>query len=160
MYTTDILFLIIHNQFAADVIRVNRMREDKTALQALLQKDAIPESLWTAFQAAEKQLEAEIVDVVTEANSFHPAWGTIIFASANEILMNERLKAPLLTMQATRAEADQKYRSKLTSPVPPPSLKPTSTPSATTSPSVNGDAPLPKTGSLSKATGASVSRQQ
>lgn len=89
----------------ADVIRVNRMREDKAALQQLLQKDAVPESLWTAFQAAEKQLEAEIVDVVTEANSFHPAWGTIIFASANEILMNEKLKAPLLTMQATRAEA-------------------------------------------------------
>ncbi|QRV99943.1 translocation protein Sec66 [Ceratobasidium sp. AG-Ba] len=140
----------------ADVIRVNRMREDKAALQALLQKDAIPESLWTAFQAAEKQLEAEIVDVVTEANSFHPAWGTIIFASANEILMNERLKAPLLTMQATRAEADQKYGSKVTpSPAQLLSPKPAPSPSATTSPSVNGDMPLPKTGSLSKATGAS-----
>ncbi|KAF8758979.1 Preprotein translocase subunit Sec66 [Rhizoctonia solani] len=44
----------------ADVVRVNRMREDKAALQQLLQKDAIPESLWTAFQAAEKQLEARL----------------------------------------------------------------------------------------------------
>ncbi|KAG9102666.1 translocation protein S66 [Ceratobasidium sp. 370] len=146
----------------ADVVRVNRMREDKAALQGLLQKDAIPESLWTAFQAAEKQLEAEIVDVVTEANSFHPAWGTIIFASANEILMNEKLKAPLLTMQATRAEADQKYGPKLVTPLPSAQLlssKPSSSPSLTspsltTSPSVNGDTELPKTGSLSKATGA------
>ncbi|KAG9094636.1 translocation protein S66 [Ceratobasidium sp. UAMH 11750] len=146
----------------ADVIRVNRMREDKAALQGLLQKDAIPESLWTAFQAAEKQLEAEIVDVVTEANSFHPAWGTIIFASANEILMNEKLKSPLLTMQATRAEADQKYGPKLQTPAPSNQLlspKPSSSPSLTSasptaSPSVNGDTELPKTGSLSKATGA------
>ncbi|KAB5596510.1 Translocation protein sec66 [Ceratobasidium theobromae] len=145
----------------ADVIRVNRMREDKAALQQLLQKDAVPESLWTAFQAAEKQLEAEIVDVVTEANSFHPAWGTIIFASANEILMNEKLKAPLLTMQATRAEAEEKYGSKVVAPqsaVPPQSLltaKLPSSPSATTSPSVNGDLELPKTGSISKGSGIS-----
>ena len=142
----------------ADVVRVNRMREDKAALQQLLQKDAIPESLWTAFQAAEKQLEAEIVDVVTEANSFHPAWGTIIFASANEILMNEKLKAPLLTMQAARAEADQKYGSKAP---PPQSLAPpnplAASPSVTPSPSVNGDLELPKTGSLSRATGAGIS---
>ncbi|KAF8609989.1 hypothetical protein BDV93DRAFT_539916 [Ceratobasidium sp. AG-I] len=139
----------------ADVVRVNRMREDKAALQGLLQKDAIPESLWTAFQAAEKQLEAEIVDVVTEANSFHPAWGTIIFASANEILMNEKLKAPLLTMQATRIEADQKYGPKIAQPQllsPQPS---TISPSATTSPSVNGDLDLPKTGSISKGSGIS-----
>ncbi|CCO27996.1 Translocation protein sec66 [Rhizoctonia solani AG-1 IB] len=140
----------------ADVVRVNRMREDKAALQQLLQKDAIPESLWTAFQAAEKQLEAEIVDVVTEANSFHPAWGTIIFASANEILMNEKLKAPLLTMQATRAEAEQKYGSKVTSPSANTlSVKPSASPSITPSPSVNGDLELPKTGSISKATGIS-----
>ncbi|CAE6452784.1 Translocation protein sec66 [Schizosaccharomyces pombe 972h-] [Rhizoctonia solani] len=141
----------------ADVIRVNRMREDKAALQQLLQKDAIPESLWTAFQAAEKQLEAEIVDVVTEANSFHPAWGTIIFASANEILMNEKLKAPLLTMQATRAEAEQKYGSK-TAPSTSSnnlSVKPAASPSITPSPSVNGDLELPKTGSISKGSGIS-----
>ncbi|CAE6496943.1 unnamed protein product [Rhizoctonia solani] len=139
----------------ADVVRVNRMREDKAALQQLLQKDAIPESLWTAFQAAEKQLEAEIVDVVTEANSFHPAWGTIIFASANEILMNEKLKAPLLTMQATRAEAEQKYGSKAASLSNTLAVKPTASPSITPSPSVNGDLELPKTGSISKGSGIS-----
>ncbi|KAH7340871.1 Pre protein translocase subunit Sec66-domain-containing protein [Rhizoctonia solani] len=140
----------------ADVIRVNRMREDKAALQQLLQKDAIPESLWTAFQAAEKQLEAEIVDVVTEANSFHPAWGTIIFASANEILMNEKLKAPLLTMQATRAEAEQKYGSKTaSSSANTLTVKPSASPSITPSPSVNGDLELPKTGSISKGSGIS-----
>ncbi|GAB1517744.1 translocation protein Sec66 [Rhizoctonia solani] len=139
----------------ADVVRVNRMREDKAALQQLLQKDAIPESLWTAFQAAEKQLEAEIVDVVTEANSFHPAWGTIIFASANEILMNEKLKAPLLTMQATRAEAEQKYGSKVPQSSNTLTVKSPISPSITPSPSVNGDLELPKTGSISKASGLS-----
>jgi len=141
----------------ADVVRVNRMREDKAALQGLLQKDAIPESLWTAFQAAEKQLEAEIVDVVTEANSFHPAWGTIIFASANEILMNEKLKAPLLTMQATRIEADQKYGPKIVQPQLLSPKPPAASPSITPSPSVNGDLELPKTGSISKATGSGMS---
>lgn len=74
----------------ADVRRIFRIREDKTALQALLQKGSIDDELWVNFQAAEKELEAEIVEVVTEANTFAEGWGQFIFQSAGEIIQNEK----------------------------------------------------------------------
>jgi len=74
----------------ADVRRIFRIREDKTALASLLQKGSIDEELWANFQQAEKELEAEIVEVVTEANTFVEGWGQIIFQSAGEIVQNEK----------------------------------------------------------------------
>lgn len=77
----------------ADVHRVLRIREDKPALQSLLQKGAIGDDLYNSLLAAEKELEAEIVDVVTEANSFVENWGQLIFPTANEIIANEKMRA-------------------------------------------------------------------
>jgi translocation protein SEC66 len=74
----------------ADVRRILRVRDDKAALAALLQKGSIDEELWVNFQQAEKELEAEIVEVVTEANTFVEGWGQIIFQSAGEIVQNEK----------------------------------------------------------------------
>lgn len=73
-----------------DVRRILRVRDDKAALSALLQKGSIDEELWINFQQAEKELEAEIVEVVTEANTFVDGWGQIIFQSAGEIVQNEK----------------------------------------------------------------------
>ncbi|KAF8319267.1 hypothetical protein DL93DRAFT_2074839 [Clavulina sp. PMI_390] len=74
----------------ADVRRIFRIRDDKAALSALLQKGSIDDELWANFQTAEKELEAEIVEVVTEANTFVEGWGQIIFQSAGEIVQNEK----------------------------------------------------------------------
>lgn len=76
-----------------DVHRVVRLREDKPALQALLQKGSIGEDLWNSLLAAEKELEAEIVEVVAEANTFVEGWGQVIFQTANEMIANERMRA-------------------------------------------------------------------
>jgi translocation protein SEC66 len=76
----------------ADVTRIFRIRDDKAALTALLQKGSISDDLWANFQAAERELEAEIVEVVTEANTFVEGWGQIIFQSAGEVVQNEKYR--------------------------------------------------------------------
>ncbi|KAG6814327.1 hypothetical protein H0H92_013452 [Tricholoma furcatifolium] len=88
----------------ADVQRVIRIREDKPALQNLLQKGSIGDDLWNSLISAEKELEAEIMEVVGEANSFVEGWGQVIFPTANEMLANEKMRAAYEHIPAARAE--------------------------------------------------------
>lgn len=88
----------------ADVTRIFRIRDDKAALTVLLQKGSIGDDLWTRFQAAEKELEAEIVEVVTEANTFVEGWGQIIFQSASEMVQNEKYRDVFLGIPKAKVE--------------------------------------------------------
>jgi len=94
-----------------DVQRIVSFREDKAALQALLQKGSIGDDLWNAFLAAEKELEAEIVEVVNEANSFREGWGQFIFNSASEVVNNVKQRDMVLAIPKLKAEAEAKYGS-------------------------------------------------
>jgi len=97
---------------AADVARIVRIREDKQALQVLLQKGSVGDDLWNSCLTAEKELEAEILEVMGEANTFRPGWGQFIFASASEILGHDKIKDAVASIPRVRAEAEAKYRSK------------------------------------------------
>ncbi|KAF8831438.1 hypothetical protein HHX47_DHR1000767 [Lentinula edodes] len=77
----------------ADVLRVMRIREDKPALQNLVQKGSVGDDLLNSLLAAEKEMEAEIIEVMNEANSFVEGWGPIIFPTANEMIANEKMRA-------------------------------------------------------------------
>ena len=87
-----------------DVQRALRIREDKPALQNLLQKGSIGDDLWASLLAAEKELEAEVLDVMHEANSFMPGWGQFIFNTAGEMVQNERMKKIFDEIPQTKAE--------------------------------------------------------
>lgn len=76
----------------ADIHRIMRIREDKPALANLLQRGSIGDDLWNSFLAAEKELEAEVLEVVTEAETFKQGWGNLIFQTANECVQNEKLR--------------------------------------------------------------------
>ncbi|CAK5277726.1 unnamed protein product [Mycena citricolor] len=102
----------------ADVQRVLRLREDKPALQNLLQKGSIGDDLWNSLLAAEKELEAEIMEVVAEANTFAQGWGQVIFPTANEMIANEKMRA----LYETSEEARQALALKNTSQPTPLSL--------------------------------------
>ncbi|PPQ73997.1 hypothetical protein CVT26_006366 [Gymnopilus dilepis] len=93
----------------ADVQRVLRIREDKPALQNLLQKGSIGDDVWNSLLAAEKEIEIELMDVVAEANSFVDGWGQIIFPVANEMLANEKMRAAYERINDTKAEIVAKY---------------------------------------------------
>jgi len=100
-----------------DVQRILTFREDKAALQTLLTKGSIGDDLWNAFLAAEKELEAEIVEVVAEANSFREGWGQFIFQSASETANNLKHRDLFFSIPKMRAEAEAKYGSKKTKSV-------------------------------------------
>ena len=88
----------------ADVQRAMRIREDKPALQSLLQKGSINDSLWNSLLAAEKELEAEVLEVMHEANSFAQGWGQFIFNTAGEIVQNERTRKVFEDIPKLKAE--------------------------------------------------------
>ena len=87
-----------------DVTRILRIREDKPALQNLLQKGSVGDDLWNSLLAAEKELEAEIMEVHAEANTFVDGWGQVIFQTANEIIANEKSRAVLEQLPQARTQ--------------------------------------------------------
>ncbi|OSX65072.1 hypothetical protein POSPLADRAFT_1069265 [Postia placenta MAD-698-R-SB12] len=92
-----------------DVSRILRIREDKPALQILLQKGSIGDDLWNSLLAAEKELEAEILEVAAEANSFVEGWGQLIFQTATEMMHNERMRGIYEQIPQMRATRERKY---------------------------------------------------
>ena len=81
-----------------------RIREDKPALANLLQRGSIGDDLWNSFLAAEKELEAEVLEVVTEAETFKQGWGNLIFQTANECVQNERLREAINKVYVQRSD--------------------------------------------------------
>ncbi|KAL4883640.1 Pre protein translocase subunit Sec66-domain-containing protein [Aspergillus karnatakaensis] len=72
-----------------DIKRVLALRSQKQALSMLLQRGSVGDDLWQRFLRAEKEMEEEVRDVVSEANAYVPGWGQAIFQSANEMVNNE-----------------------------------------------------------------------
>jgi len=87
-----------------DVHRILAIRNSKGALSTLLQRGSIGDELWQRFQRAEQELEDEIRDVVTEAHSFAHGWGDTIFQSANEMVMNQRVRKGIDDLQSHAAQ--------------------------------------------------------
>ncbi|KAH9043164.1 translocation protein sec66 [Lactarius pseudohatsudake] len=94
---------------ALDVQRILRLREDKQALQNLLQKGSVGDDLWNSLLAAEKELEAEIVEVHAEANSFVEGWGHVLFQTASEMLANEKTRVVVEQIPLERARNEAKF---------------------------------------------------
>ncbi|KAI4125086.1 MAG: hypothetical protein LQ338_004473 [Usnochroma carphineum] len=83
-----------------DIKRILEIRNAKQALSALLQRGSIGDDFWQRFLRAEKEIEAEVKDVVEEANALQPNWGQTIFQSANEMHHNAILRDKLAKIQA------------------------------------------------------------
>ncbi|KAK5112475.1 hypothetical protein LTR62_004232 [Meristemomyces frigidus] len=82
-----------------DIRRIVQLRSSKQALQTLLQRGSVGDELWQRFLRAEQEMEAEVKDVVNEANAFAPNWGQVIFQSANEMNQNLLIKDRMKELQ-------------------------------------------------------------
>jgi translocation protein SEC66 len=51
---------------AEDIRRIMALRSQKQALSMLLQRGSVGDDLWQRFQRAEKEMEDEVKDVVSE----------------------------------------------------------------------------------------------
>lgn len=87
----------------ADVKRIWRIKEDKQTLAQLHERGLVGDDTMARFAAAEKELEAEIVDVVSEANTFRPGWGGMIFATASEMAHAEKTRETVLNIAKVKA---------------------------------------------------------
>lgn len=72
------------------------------ALTSLHQRGLIGDDTKSRFEHAEKELEAEILDVVQEANSFKQGWGGLIFATATEMAQAERTRETVMNIPRIR----------------------------------------------------------
>lgn len=52
-----------------DIHRIIQIRNSKPALQGLLQRGSVGDELWQRFQRAEKEIEEEVKDVVSEVSN-------------------------------------------------------------------------------------------
>ncbi|KAB8216396.1 Pre protein translocase subunit Sec66-domain-containing protein [Aspergillus novoparasiticus] len=90
-----------------DIKRVLALRSQKQALAVLLQRGSVGDDLWQRFQRAEKEMEDEVRDVVSEANAYVPGWGQTIFQSANEMMNNTLYRERIAEQQAKLDEERQ-----------------------------------------------------
>ncbi|KAL8963036.1 MAG: hypothetical protein Q9193_000653 [Seirophora villosa] len=84
-----------------DIKRILEIRNAKQALSSLLQRGSVGDDLWQRFLRAEKEIEAELRDVVEEANALQSNWGQTIFQSANEMHHNAILREKITSIQAS-----------------------------------------------------------
>ncbi|KAL8676178.1 MAG: hypothetical protein Q9224_001114 [Gallowayella concinna] len=91
-----------------DIKRILEVRNAKQALSNLLQRGSVGDDLWQRFLRAEKEVEAELRDVVEEANALQSGWGQTIFQSANEMHHNAMLREKLNVIQ-DRGRADKEW---------------------------------------------------
>jgi len=103
---------------AAAVRRAGQVQEDKVAMGVLLQKGSVGDDLSTHFLQAEKELNAEIVDVMRDAATFKEGWDKYIFQTAGEMVQNERMKQIYANIPKERpAKVDAKRPSSTTADV-------------------------------------------
>ncbi|KAK2600250.1 Translocation protein S66 [Conoideocrella luteorostrata] len=91
-----------------DIDRLIQIKSAKQACSSLLLRGSVGDDLWQRFQRAEKEMEEELRDVVTEANALAPNWGPTIFQSAHEIAANTRLRQRLDEIESQK-EAEKKW---------------------------------------------------
>ncbi|KAI0594326.1 Sec62/63 complex, subunit Sec66 [Biscogniauxia sp. FL1348] len=91
-----------------DIRRIIQIRTSKAALNTLLQRGSVGDDLNQRFLRAEKEIEEELRDVVSEANALAPGWGQVIFQSANEIAANTALRSRLEEIES-RTESERQW---------------------------------------------------
>ncbi|KAF9576411.1 translocation protein S66 [Mortierella alpina] len=91
-----------------DVNRVLAMREDKQVLANLVKQGTVGDDIWAQFTLAEKEIEAEIMAVIEEANTFKEGWGQTILQTASEMVQHERTKKLQKELAARKEEETRK----------------------------------------------------
>ena len=84
-----------------DIHRIMEIRTRKPALSTLLQRGVVGDEIYQRLLRAESELEAELKDVVAEANALAPGWGQSIFQSAGEMVQNKLLREKLDAIRET-----------------------------------------------------------
>ena len=85
-------------------MRIREIQTRKGPLNTLLQRGVVGDEIWQRLLRAEQELEAELKDVVAEANALATGWGATIFQTANEIVVNRMTRAKIEEKRQTLGE--------------------------------------------------------
>lgn len=103
----SVLMAALQERACEDILRIREIQSRKGPLNTLLQRGVVGDEIWQRFLRAEQALEAELKDVVSEANALATGWGQTIFQSANEIVVNRMTKKKIAETRANlQAEKD------------------------------------------------------
>ncbi|KAI8846196.1 Pre protein translocase subunit Sec66-domain-containing protein, partial [Chytridium lagenaria] len=69
-----------------DVQRIWQIREEKPSLQGLVRTGVLGEDMMEKITEAEKELEVEVQELITEADMYKPGWGKTIFQEATTFM--------------------------------------------------------------------------
>lgn len=94
---------------AENVRRIMSLQESKPSLAELHQRGAVGDDVWTRFLAAEKIMDAEVMECAGEANAIKPGWAQVMFQSAAEIVHNDKIHERL----ALVSERHQKEKERM-----------------------------------------------
>ncbi|KAJ3057353.1 translocation protein S66 [Rhizophlyctis rosea] len=89
----------------SDVQRAWKIRDEKPPLQGLVKQGIVGDDLWENLTTAEQELDAEIQDVMAEAELYKEGWGKAIFQEASQIASMQKQREE--QMQAQQAMAEQ-----------------------------------------------------
>ncbi|KAK7205622.1 Sec62/63 complex, subunit Sec66 [Myxozyma melibiosi] len=92
---------------AENVRRIVSLQESKPALAELHQRGAVGDELWTRFLAAEKIMDAEVMECAGEANALKEGWPQIMFQTAAEMVQNDKIRVRLEKVPAQQEQARQ-----------------------------------------------------
>jgi translocation protein SEC66 len=76
------------------------VKQSKQALHGLLQRGQVGEELWKQCEVAEREADAELVDIVSEAEALQKEWGKVILPNAQEMMWNHELKQKIELVNA------------------------------------------------------------
>ena len=91
----SVLCAALQERACEDMMRIREIQTRKGPLNTLLQRGVVGDEIWQRLLRAEQELEAELKDVVAEANALATGWGATIFQTANEIVVNRMTRAKI-----------------------------------------------------------------
>lgn len=105
----SILMAALQERAIEDIMRIREIQTRKAPLNTLLQRGVVGDDIWQRLLRAEQELEAELKDVVAEANALANGWGGHIFQSANEIVVNRMTKKVVEDRRANLASEKEAW---------------------------------------------------
>ncbi|KAI9355107.1 Sec62/63 complex, subunit Sec66 [Zopfochytrium polystomum] len=99
-----LLSIALMRRALVDVQRLIMIRDEKPSLQNLVKTGVLGENMLSLILKAEKELEAEMVEVVEEAEVYRTGWGKSIFQEASNLLQQQ---AQAQAMAAAKAAANK-----------------------------------------------------
>ncbi|KAG0681032.1 translocation protein S66 [Pichia californica] len=92
---------------AESLRRIIKQKETEPSIMLLYTRGLIGDESFKRFKLQAKLQDAEMLEIAKEAESFKPGWSRLVFANAQEVMMNQALRRRVNAV-STRKELTEK----------------------------------------------------